>query len=331
MSSNIKDQGELRSDRESVASHTVGFLKAAQQAAIPLHSLVGSSPSQEVMSCALAHLQIFTVRALETFFRDCFVLLCKRDESFLEKAIKATHVKLDYGNMYGFINGKASFQEHLAAQRNFQNLDVVNLAFEPLFGCSTFDALNNIDFSVLLPGDPPSNLKISLKERPWKTQLYELVEDRHRLIHNAHRPLPIDQKRVQDQAETAILLGQLFATHLAHILNVGIIATEAPMWMVIYTAPAMHTKLTPDELLTRVTKELASNPEFSATQGHIGPAIIFSEQLMRLRFTDSNCAHNTAAKEGVFHLLNKVGDGFELSTLKSIDDSEIDSGLQSVA
>ena len=95
---------ELRADRESVASHTVGFLRAFQAAALPHQFLIGKEASPELVSCALAHLQVFSVRALETFFRDSFVLLCKRDSNFLAKATESTKGKIDYATLSAFIS-----------------------------------------------------------------------------------------------------------------------------------------------------------------------------------------------------------------------------------
>lgn len=314
-----QDQLALRSDREGVASYIVGFLRAWQQAAIPHQSLATGTASPELIRCSLAHLQVFAVRALETFFRDCFVLLCKRDPSFLEKAIEATKGKIDYVTLSAFINGRASLEDHLAAQRNFQNLDVVNLAFEPLFGKPTFDALNETTFHPIVPGDPPITIKINLREQPWRAQLYELLDSRHQIIHNANRSLPIDQERVLKQADTALLVGQLFGSHLANKLCVGTIATEAPLWMVLLTAAATNSNASPTELMGRIAKEMASKPELVDAKGHIGPAIVFAQHIMRLRFSESHpTASAVADGRGVVHLLCKVGDEFELQTLQSL-------------
>ena len=319
MSEEISRQIELRSDRESVPSYIVGFLRASKHAALPHQSLVGQNPSSELMSCALAHLQVFTVRALETFFRDCFVLLCKRDASFLHMATEATKGKLDYVALSSFISGKASLEEHLAAQRNFQNLDVVNLAFEPLFGRPTFDALNDASFSVFIPGDPPRMLELSLKEQPWKAQLYGLFGARHEIIHNSNRALPSDQTAVLAQANTAILVGQLFGCHLASTLRVGTIVTEAPLWMVALMSLSLDTNVTPDELQELVANELANNREFAGGSGHIGPALVLGQHLMQLRFADDHSTTEaTVGGRDIVHLLTRIGDELELQTLQGI-------------
>lgn len=319
----MEDQLALRSDREGVASHIVGFLKAWQQAAQPHQSLATTKPSSDLIRCSLAHLQVFTVRAIETFFRDCFVLLCKRDPSFLEKATEATKGKIDYATLSAFISGRASLEDHLAAQRNFQNLDVVNLAFEPLFGRPTFDALNETTFHPLVPGDPPTWITIDLREQPWRAQLYELVDARHQIIHNANRPLPADQERVLKQAHTALLVGQLFGYHLATTLRVGAIATEAPLWMIILTSVATKSNASPKELMGRIAKEMAANSELRDAKGHIGPALLFAQHVMRLRFTQSHpTASAVADGRDVIHLLRKVGENFELQTLQACTKTE---------
>ncbi len=319
MANDMEDQVALRSDREGVASYIVGFLKAWQQAALPHQSLANTKPSSELIRCSLAHLQVFTVRALETFFRDCFVLLCKRDPSFLEKATEATKGKIDYATLSAFISGRASLEDHLAAQRNFQNLDVVNLAFEPLFGRAAFDALNETTFHPLVPGDPPKTIRIDLREQAWRAQLYELVDARHQIIHNANRPLPTDQERVLKQADTALLVAQLFGSHLATTLRVGTIATEAPLWMVVLMAVATKSNKSPAELMGRMDKEIATNSELRDAKGHIGPAIVFAQHIMRLRFAESHPTVSAVAEgRDVYHLLSRVGEDFELQTLQGL-------------
>jgi len=319
MSEEDPRQASLRVYRESVPSYIVGFLRASKHAALPHQSLIGQSASPELLSCALAHLQVFTVRALETFFRDCFVLLCKRDTSFLRMATEATKGKLDYATLSTFITGKASLEDHLAAQRNFQNLDVVNLAFEPLFGRPMFDALNDAEFNVFLPEDPPRLLELSLKEQPWRSQLYGLFGERHEVIHNSNRPLPQEQAGVLDQANTALLVGQLFGCYLASTLRVGTITTEAPLWMVALLSLSSSTSATPDELNALIASELATNREFASGSGHIGPAIVLGEHLMQLRFAnDHPTTEATAAGREVVHLLTRVGDELELQTLQGM-------------
>lgn len=323
MSENNQNQLELRSDREKVASYIVGFLKSFQQACLPHQSLNGKNASPEIISCALAHLQVFSVRALETFFRDCFVLLCKQDPLFLAKATEATKGKIDYATLSGFISGKSSLEDHLAAQRNFQNLDVVNLAFEPLFGDNTFDALNKVEFHPLIPGNPPRTIKISLKDKPWRPLLYELVNARHQIIHNSNHPLPCDQGRVLEQANMALLVGQLFGSHLANKLGVGTLVTEAPLWMVALTAVAMKSDEKPEVLMSRIAKELSSNPDLKEMKGHIGPAIVLGKDLMRIRFTENHAATNAFSDSTcVIHLLNRVGEDFELQTLQGVRNTE---------
>ncbi len=315
----MEHQSALRSDREGVASHIVGFLRAWQQAAMPHYSLVNTKPSSELISCSLAHLQVFTVRALETFFRDCFVLLCKRDSSFLEKATEATKGKIDYATLSALLSGKSSIEEHLAAQRNFQNLDVVNLAFEPLFGRAAFDVLNETTFHPLVPGDPPKTIKIDLSEQPWRAQLYELVDARHQIIHNANRPLPTDQERVLKQADTALLVAQLFGSHLATALRVGTIVTEAPLWMVILMSVAINSNKSPAELMARMVKEIGTNSELRDAKGHIGPAIVFAHHITRLRFAENHPTASAVAEgRDVYHLLSMVGKDFELQTLQGL-------------
>jgi hypothetical protein len=327
VSDDIQKQMELRSDRESVASFTVGFLKAFQQAVLPHQSLVSTNAPPELISCSLAHLQVFSVRALETFFRDCFVLLCKRDPSFLAKATEATKGKIDYATLSSFVSGKASLEDHLAAQRNFQNLDVINLAFEPLFGRSTFEALNEATFHPLVPGDPPRTVKLNLKEKPWESHLYELFSARHQIIHNANRPLPSDQVTVLEQADMALLVGQLFGSHLAAKLQVGTIATEAPLWMVVLTGVAGRSKLSPEVLIGRMAKALASNRELADARGHIGPAIVLGQHLMRLRFADSHPT-NDAIVDGrdVVHLLTQEDDHLVLQTLQGVHGDGVPEG-----
>jgi hypothetical protein len=323
VSDDIQKQMELRSDRECVASYTVGFLRAFQQAALPHQCLAGTNAPPELISCVLAHLQVFSVRALETFFRDCFVLLCKRDSSFLAKATEATKGKIDYVTLSSFVSGKASLEDHLAAQRNFQSLDVVNLAFEPLFGCPTFEALNEISFDAFVPGDPPRAIALNLKEKPWKSHLYELFSARHQIIHNSNRPLPSDPAIVLEQANMALLVGQLFGSHLAATLRVGTIATEAPLWMVVLMACAIGSDASPEELTGRIAKELVSNREVADARGHIGPAIVLGQHLMRLRFADSHPTNDTNVDgRDVVHLLTQVGDHLVLETLQGVHGNE---------
>ena len=79
------------------------------------------------------------------------------------------------------------------------------MAFAPLFGRPTFEALNETTFKTFLPGNPARSYPICLNDKPWKALLYELVASRHQIIHNANRPLPYDQTRVVEQANMVLL------------------------------------------------------------------------------------------------------------------------------
>lgn len=319
MPENTDRQIELRADRESISSYIVGFLRASQQAALPHQSLSGSAFSSELMSCALSHLQVFSVRALETLFRDCFILLCKRDPSFLQRATESTKGKIDYVTLASFLNGKSTIEEHLAAQRNFQNLDTINLAFEPLFGRPTFEELKESNFSVFLPGSPPQHISFSLKEKDPTPLLYELFTSRHQIIHNSNRPLPSDQAAVLEQANAALLVGQLFGTYLAQKLGIGTIAIEAPLWMVVFLASRIDKASDADP--SKAAEGFASNPELAGKTGHIGPSLILGKDLMRLRFIDHHST-SKAISEGrpVIHLITTVGEFLELQTLQGIQE-----------
>ncbi|TAK38820.1 MAG: hypothetical protein EPO30_04690 [Lysobacteraceae bacterium] len=327
MREDCRKELELREDRERVASYIVGFLRAFQAAALPHQSLIGKEASPELVSCALAHLQVFAVRALETFFRDCFVVLCKRDSTFLEKATEATKGKIDYATLSKFISGKSSLEEHLAAERNFQNLDVVNMAFAPLFGRPTFEALNKTTFNPVLPGAPARSSPICLDGKPWRALLYELVASRHQIIHNANHPLPQDQVHVVEQANMVLLVGQLFGLHLAQTLGVGTLVTEAPLWMVVLMAVAAKSEESPEVLLGRMAKQVELNPELKEAKGHIGPVLLPAQHVMRLRFVeDRSTAHSISADQEIIHLVTKVGDNYELSTVVSAEALSQDGG-----
>jgi len=78
----------------------------------------------------------------------------------------------------------------------------------------------------------------------------------------------------------------------------------------------MKSKECPAVLLAQLAEQVSLNPELKEAKGHIGPALLPAQHVMRLRFVDGHStSHSSSTAHKIFHVVTKVGDTYELSTL----------------
>jgi hypothetical protein len=306
----------LNSARELIPSHVIGFLRAYQQAVV-LHQELAISKaklSNQANQVLLSQIQVFAVRALETFLRDCFVTLSRLDSDFLDASMKLSR--------RGLRAGEDEVVEKLAGELSFQNLDAVSEYFRPALNDDLFSDLDKSDWSVYVVGGPqgkPWSFKLPEHAPKWRADLQILFDNRHEIIHNANRSLEIDQSEVMRLVTMAFLIGQLVGILLGQRTSTGIISTEAPLKYVVLLGVVMHAK-SKEEVLQAIERA-NSMPDLDGKFGHVGPAIVPIGLLGSLDFVDKGRRAGPLPSE-IHHVVTKQENGrYLIETLFPVADA----------
>jgi hypothetical protein len=165
---------------------------------------------EDILQAAMRAYVIGIAACVETFFRDLYFYLLKRNSSLLQRALKESNRTESTSRLPRYLAEGASVEE-FAASASFQNAEAINRNVSVFFSTPFFDVLDQFE----LVCDVPSALQsrsARLKLPPcWQSDLRRVFSLRHEFAHDANSKTMISAEEMRRIETTALLICQITA------------------------------------------------------------------------------------------------------------------------
>ena len=188
--------------------------------------------NEDMLQAAMRSYVIGIAASVETFFRDLFVCLLKRDPGLVNRALKEA-IRCEPANRLPQYLAAGVSAEEFAASASFQNADAINHNVSIAFsGASYFDALDQFEIGCEVPSARrgPARLKLSAS---WKDDLDRVFTLRHEFAHDANSKTVIDTEEMRNIETNILLICQM--TVLLPVIQTRALVSEirAPVILLI--------------------------------------------------------------------------------------------------
>jgi len=176
-----------------------------------MHSFLPPTGGKEdVFQAALWAYVIGIAACIETFFRDLYFYLLKRNPSLLQRALNESNRRESANRLSRYVAEGASAEE-FAASASFQNAETINQNVSIFFSTPFFDLLDQFELVCDVPSAlraGPANLKLP---SCWQYDLGRVFSLRHEFAHDANSKTKISMEEMQRIETTALLICQITA------------------------------------------------------------------------------------------------------------------------
>jgi hypothetical protein len=202
---------QRESHRGDPQAFVLGFIVNYSGPARLMHSFLPPTKGKEdVFQAAMRAYIIGIAACVETFFRDLYFYLIKRDPSLLQRALKESKRRESASRLPRYLTEGASAEE-FAASASFQNSEAINQNVSIFFSVPFFDVLNQFELVCEVPSAArigPCNLKLPSS---WQHDLGRVFSLRHEFAHDANSKTKINAEEMQRIETTALLICQITA------------------------------------------------------------------------------------------------------------------------
>jgi len=162
----------------------------------------------------ISHYLVSLVTCWETFFRDVFVFLLKRNPNIADELAQNPNVKRVLGHAP---TTQLDQEEYIASVFNFQNLDSLLDAFGPILGeHKSLDVPTNEEVFVNSKRDGWARFSLPALFPEWKLNLDFILQERHRIIHDANHSCTVSRKDIQHLESVLFFYLQLFGIFVSN-------------------------------------------------------------------------------------------------------------------
>jgi len=155
---------------------------------------------------AVRNYVIALVGAMETFYRDLFVHFYAEKPDVVSEIISQLRPK---GRHPSLVHERFTAAEVASVVLSFQRLEEIDAAISPLIEANSyFQAITKFSIVCGVPSRSPNIGHIRLSAE-WKHQLAELLELRHRYVHDANYVCEMRREFIAEAESMMLALGQL--------------------------------------------------------------------------------------------------------------------------
>jgi hypothetical protein len=193
--------------KELVLSFVVNYSAPARL----MHSFLPPAKGKEdILQAAMRAYVIGIAACVETFFRDLYFLLLKRNPSLLPRALSDSKRGEPASRLPRYLSAGVSAEE-FAASASFQNAEAINQNLSIFFSASFFEVLDQFEVicdvhSAQRKG--PARLKLP---SCWQSDLGRVFSLRHEFAHDANSKTQVRIEEMQRIETTALLICQITA------------------------------------------------------------------------------------------------------------------------
>jgi hypothetical protein len=201
----LKQRSLHRGDPEELV---LGFVVNYSAPARLMRSFLPPTKGKEDILQAAARAYIIGIAAcVETFFRDLYIYLLKRNSSLLRRALKDG----DRKHLPRYLAAGVSAEEFAASQVSFQSAEAINQNISIFFSTPFFDILDQFELICEVPSalrTGPARLKLP---SCWESDLGRVFSLRHEFAHDANSKTQVCTEEMQRIETTALLMCQITA------------------------------------------------------------------------------------------------------------------------
>lgn len=317
---------KLSKDRSAIASHVVGLLKSFKEAATFNQMLTKNEIDKpELVSVSLAHMVVFTVRALETFFRDSFVSCIRQVDGFKEAILNDGRNTIKLREVDILLGKQVPFEEVIATYQRFQNLKAINHCFRPLGGKPIFQAIHDAKPPMFIYDGQQLSIwtkfSMAIGYPDWRGMMRYLFKERHEILHNANHPLPTDQTYILKCVEASMIFAQIFAICAASRMRperepkAGVLTfvTNYRQAMVGWAMLSAKDVEAFRNAVIELERQTDEKPELATeVNTGIGPLLVLPSQILNMEFEQVG-RQSTHGEAGV-HMVKASANGHLLLT-----------------
>ena len=204
----IDKLNSLRANRkgeENVFANLVGSLYTERMF---VHILLSQKLPEIWTRTIISNYVVSLVTCWETFFRDVFIFVLKRNPRIADELAQNAHVRKVLGRAPASQPDQA---EYVASLFNFQNLDSLLEAFGPVLGeHGNLDIPTSEEVSVSSKRHGWAIFSLPTLFPGWKEDLDFILQERHRIIHDANHVCTISRKEIPGLESVLFSYLQLF-------------------------------------------------------------------------------------------------------------------------
>jgi len=177
-----------------------------------MHSFL--PPSRDKADLVQAAMRAYTIgiaACIETFFRDLYLCLLKRNPRLLQQLLTAGSGKAPASHLARYLAEGVSAEEFAVFQASFQNADAINKNISIFFSIPFFDALDGLEIVCDVPSarqSGPGRLKLP---PCWQSDLDRVFSLRHEFAHDANSKTQVSTDEMERIEPMALLICQVTA------------------------------------------------------------------------------------------------------------------------
>lgn len=172
------------------------------QAINELVAYLGDGCPPSVFQTALRSKIVVSATSMEVFFHDMFDVVFRtcRPERVSSSLAKLSKMKLSIADVQNMQASEIECFQLVQAEINFQNLDAINVAFREVLGFSLLSEV--LKRKLATKGTNPQPFQVRTDHI---VHVRQLLEERHRIIHNPHGEASYDAKLVEQLVASLML------------------------------------------------------------------------------------------------------------------------------
>jgi hypothetical protein len=242
----------LQTSREGEENACFNLVRNVSKQRAFLHELISVNKHTSWTSQIISSYIVSLVSCWETFFRDVFVFLLKRNQTFSDALKKSKTV----GKVLGHLpKGIVDQEEYIAHIFNFQNLHDIEDAFSLILGPNSgLRPPAEQDTLCFVSNKGWAQFSLSKLFPDWASDLDFILQERHRIIHDANYLSVVSNKYIQRIETELFFYLQLFGIFVSNNYQLPWVKLNTDiMAMQLVTSTAENCKaivLTLDDLLS---------------------------------------------------------------------------------
>jgi hypothetical protein len=203
---------QRKNNRGDPQEFVLSFLVSYSAPARLMHSfLPPTKGKKDILQAAMRAYIIGIAACVETFFRDLYFYLLKRNPSLLSQALNESNRKEPASHLPRYLAEGVSAEEFAASQASFQNADAINRNISIFFSTSFFEVLDQFELICEIPSARRTGAARLKLLSCWQSDLGRIFTLRHEFAHDSNSKTLVRLEEMRSIETTALLICQVTA------------------------------------------------------------------------------------------------------------------------
>jgi hypothetical protein len=189
----------------------LGFLVNYSAPARLMHSFLPPTKGKEdILQAAMRAYIIGIAACVETFLRDLYFFLLKRNPNLLLRALNDSNRRESANRLPRYLLAGVSAEE-FAASASFQNAEAIDQNLSIFFSASFFEILDQFELICDIPSARRTGPALLKLPPCWQADLDRVFSLRHEFAHDANSKTQVRTEEMQRIETAALLICQIAA------------------------------------------------------------------------------------------------------------------------